>query len=136
MKPAIKPRGPHKDKAKLKGAMFDLVAKSKGTMIAPREVIQSIEMMSPQAVETLRELMLTSKADSVRLKAALEVLALAGISKETKISIKGEVADLNVNEIDDRLKDLLGQAAHTVIDSKAIDITPEEEDDIEDQEEA
>lgn len=106
--------------------MLDLVHKSKGELIAPREVLQSIAVLTPEAVETVKDLMLNSKADSVRLKAALEVLALAGVSKETKISISTDVTDMDEAQLDAQLQALLGSAATTVIDSTAKDVTPEE----------
>lgn len=104
--------------------MLDLVHKSKGELIAPREVLQNIAVLAPAAVETLSELMLNSKADSVRLKAALEVLALAGVSKETKISISTETHELSNADIDEQLDKLL-RGAKTVV-GEAKDITPKE----------
>lgn len=117
------------DTKTMKSLSTELVAVSKGTMLAPKEVIQSIERLAPEAVSTLEELMTTSKADSVRLKAALEVLALAGINKETKVSIKTETHDMGTKEIDSRLAELLGTAAGTVIEHEEIDITPSTEED-------
>ena len=107
--------------------MLDLVHKSKGELIAPREVLQNIAILAPAAVETLSELMLNSKADSVRLKAALEVLALAGVSKETKISISTETHELSNDDIDAQLDKLL-RGAKSVIQAEVKDITPEEPD--------
>ena len=106
-------------------SMIDLVHKSKGQFLVPREVLKNIEVLAPQAVDTLKDLMLNSKADSVKLKAALEVLAIAGISKETKISIKTEVSDMDEKQINDRLNDLLGTANSVLIDGEAKDVTPE-----------
>lgn len=111
--------------------MMDLVHKSKGELIAPREVLQSIAVLTPEAVETVKDLMLNSKADSVRLKAALEVLALAGVTKETKISISTEVHDMHEDEINEQINKLLGGAVSTVIDSSAKDVTPKEPQDAE-----
>ena len=105
--------------------MLDLVHKSKGELIAPREVLQNIAVLAPAAVETLSELMLNSKADSVRLKAALEVLALAGVSKETKISISTETHELSNDDIDAQLDKLL-RGAKTVIEAEVKDITPKD----------
>ena len=68
-------------------SMFDLVAKTKGTLIAPREVINNLQLLAPEAVLTLERLMKTSKADSVRLKAAMEILALGGVNKETTVRV-------------------------------------------------
>lgn len=101
--------------------MIDLVSKSKGTAVAPRHIIEQIEVLAPEAVLTLQDLMKNSKADSVKLKAALEILGLAGISRETKISIKADVSEMSEAELDDKLRLLLGRetiegAAETVLD--------------------
>jgi hypothetical protein len=114
-------------KMKKATGMIDLVHKAKGQFIAPRETINKIQMLAPEAVNILEELMKGSKADSVRLKAALEVLALSGITKETTIRVKTDIAELDTHSIDERLQELLGTAAHTVVDSQAKDITPVEE---------
>jgi hypothetical protein len=99
-----------KDIRKIHSLSSELVAKSRGTMIAPKEVLKKITVLAPQAVETLEALMLRSKADSVRLKAALEILALAGVSKETKLSIRTETHELDDDSLDSRLKELMGNA--------------------------
>lgn len=116
-----------KDIKQIKTLSAELVAKSKGTLIAPKEVIQSIKRLAPEAVETLELLMKTSKADSVRLKAAMEVLALAGINKENIVTLKTEVHEMKTDEIDNRLAELLGTATNTVIEGSMKDITPKEE---------
>ena len=113
-------------KVKRTSSMLDLVQKSKGQLMVPREVLKDIEILAPEAVTTLKDLMLNSKADSVKLKAALEVLAIAGISKETKISIKTEVHEMDESQINQRLEDLLGTAAGVVLDGEVRDITPQE----------
>jgi hypothetical protein len=105
--------------------MIDLVARSKGSFFAPRAVIKSIEVLAPEAVEVLSELMRNSKVDSVRLKAATEVLELAGISKETRINITTDTRGMSNSEVDARLQALLGIAAGTVLESQCIDVTPE-----------
>ena len=110
-------------KMKKTSAMIDLVHKAKGSVIAPKEVLKKIEMLSPEAVLVLEDLMRNSKADSVRLKAALEVLAIAGVSKETKISIKTE-HEMDDSELDSRLKELLSLAGSTVLEGEAKDVTP------------
>ena len=112
-------------KVKKATAMVDLVHKAKGSVVAPREVLKKIETLSPEAVLVLEDLMRNSKADSVRLKAALEVLAIAGVSKETKISIKTE-HEMDDTELDSRLKELLSLAGSTVIEGEAKEIKPEE----------
>ena len=121
-------------------SMFDLVAKTKGTLIAPREVINNLQLLAPEAVLTLERLMKTSKADSVKLKAALEILALGGVNKETTVRVTHEVTDLDDKEIDSRLADLLGVAHGIVIEGEAtaMPITPirEELDNEERREEA
>lgn len=111
-------------KVKRTSSMLDLVSKSKGSLLVPREVLKSVEILAPQAVQTLEDLMMNSKADSVKLKAALEVLAIAGISKETKISIKTDVSEMNESQINDRLNDLLGTAAGIIVEGESKDITP------------
>ena len=113
------------DIQKIKKLSADLVAKSKGTMIAPREIIEKIERLAPEAVTTLEDLMRSSKADSVRLRAALELLGLAGISKETKISVKAEVEDMDESAINSRLTELLTKAQGVVLEGEFKDITPE-----------
>ena len=69
-----------------------------------------------------------SKVDSVRLKAAIEILALAGISKETRISVKTDTTGLSETEVDKRLAALLGRAEATVIEGTFTDISEESED--------
>jgi hypothetical protein len=109
-------------------AMIDLVSKSRGELIAPQEVLAEIAVLSPQAVETVKNLMLDPKSPaSVRLKAALEVLALAGVSKETKISISGEVSELDDSALTNQINQLLGRVPGVVIEATAKDVTPEEE---------
>jgi hypothetical protein len=112
------------DIKKIKSLGAELVQKSKGTLVAPREVLDRISVISPAALQTLEDLMMNSKADSVRLKAALEVLALAGVTKETRLTIRADVSDMDDSEINSRLNDLLSRAAHTAIEGRAKDITP------------
>jgi len=102
------------DRKKLRTLSAELVAKSKGTMILPSEILNSLERLAPEAVATLESLMRDSKSDTVRLRAAIEVLGLAGITKETKISIKTDVQDLDDTGLDSRLTELLGKAAETL----------------------
>jgi hypothetical protein len=108
-------------RVKAASTMVDLVAKSKGTAIAPREILDKIERLAPEAVNTLQDLMMNSKADSVKLKAALEILGIAGVSREMKVSIRADVTDMSNDELDDKLRALLGRetiegAAETVLD--------------------
>ena len=110
------------DIKKIKSLSAELVSKSSGTMVAPSEVIKKIKVLAPEAVNVLEQLMVSSKADSVRLKAALEILALAGINKENVLTIKTEVTDMDERQIDERLADLLGMAGKTVIDGEATEI--------------
>jgi hypothetical protein len=97
-----------------KSSMIDLVARSKGTFFAPRELVNKIEVLAPQAVDTLEQLMSGSKTDSVRLKAAVEILALAGVTKETRLTISTDVKDMSEKEINTRLESLLGAASEAV----------------------
>jgi hypothetical protein len=115
-------------RAKAATTMVDLVAKSKGTLIAPREIIQKIETLSPIAVQTLEDLMINAKAESVKLKAALEILGLAGITKETKVSIKTEVHDMDEKEINNRLSELLGKAQGVVAEAEYEEIEDADQD--------
>jgi hypothetical protein len=105
--------------------MLDLVHKSKGQLIAPKEVIKSIEVLCPEAVDTIALLMREGKTDTVRLKASLEVLALAGINRETTIKVKTDITEMDDVSINDRLNELLGTAALTVLEGEAKDITEE-----------
>ena len=107
-------------------SMLDLVHKSKGYM-APREVVKKIEILAPEAVNTLEKLMLTSKSDSVRLRAAVEVLELAGVTKQTHLTIKTDTKDMTEKEIDQRLQSLMGAAAGLVLEGEVVDVTPKEE---------
>jgi hypothetical protein len=107
-------------------SMVDLVARSKGTLLAPKELMKRIDVLAPEAVDTLEQLMKSSKADSVRLKASLEILALAGFNKETTLTIKTDTAELQTSEIDQRLSELLGDAAGNILNREK-DITPVEE---------
>lgn len=108
-------------------AAAHLVHKAKGTLIAPREVLEKIEVLAPEAVTTLESLMRESKADSVRLKAALEILGLAGVTKETRLTVTTETTELNDSQLNNRLAELLGKAQGEVIEGEAKDITPEGE---------
>lgn len=116
------------DIQKVKSIGQELVAKAKGTVLAPKEVIESIERLAPESVHTLEDLMFNSKADSVRLRAALELLGLAGITKETKIRVTREVEEMDTGEIDKRLRELLGKAQGIVIEGECKDVTPEKDD--------
>lgn len=78
--------------------------------------------------------MLHSKADTVRLKAALEVLQLAGVSKETRLTLT-ETHELDDTEIDNRLASLLHKAGRTAIMAD-IDILEEEDDELHSQRQA
>lgn len=98
------------DTKRMKSLSASLVAKSKGELILPSEVMKTIRTLAPEAVLTLEALMKVGKTDTVRLKAALEILALGGINKETKISITTDVQDLDSESLDLRLKELLGDA--------------------------
>jgi hypothetical protein len=110
----------------------DLVAKSKGELILPSEVMKTIRVLAPEAVLTLEALMKTAKSDTVRLKAALEILGLGGINKETTVRITTDVQDMDSSELDARLSELLGASmdiAGTVIidhikEKDIKDITP------------
>jgi hypothetical protein len=117
-----------KDIQKLKKhSMMDLVSKSKGSFMAPREVLEKIPRLAPDALDTLETLMKTSKADSVRLKAALEILALSGVQKDITLSVKTDITEMDDKEINGRLSDLLGTAAGVILDGSATDVTPTEE---------
>jgi len=98
------------DSKKMKTLSAHLVAKSKGELVLPSEVMKSIRMLAPEAVLTLEALMKTGSSDSVKLKAALEILALGGINKESKITITTDVQDLDSAGLDMRLQELLGDA--------------------------
>jgi hypothetical protein len=114
--------------------MTDLVMRSKSSgYLAPREVINHIERLAPNAVETLEELMKNSKADSVRLKAAVHILELGGVTKETRLTVKADVSDISETDLDERLAQLMGTAAATYIEGSYEDITGD--DDEEDEEE-
>lgn len=108
-------------------SMIDLVARTSGTYLAPREVLKKIEVLAPEAVDTLEHLMRNSKADSVRLKAAVEVLELAGVTKETRLTIKTDVKDMSEREINDRLNNLMGVATATYIETEYTEVEPEDE---------
>ena len=113
--------GPNKSKAKLNG-MMDLVHKSKGALVAPREVLDRIQTLAPEALQTLEDLMRNAKAESVRFKAALEILGLAGVTKETRLSISTEVKDLDEGELDNRLVSLLAKAGQVVIEGESKEV--------------
>ena len=98
--------------------------KSKGTLVAPKVIMDRIQVLAPEAITTLENLMLNSKADSVRLKAALEVLGLAGYTKENKLTITTQVEEMDDTSLNSRLNELLMQAGSVVIDSESKDITP------------
>ena len=89
------------------GAAIKMVAKSKGTIIAPQEVIDSLKVLAPEAVETIATLMRTAKGEAVRLKAATQVLELTGFNKETVLTIKGDLKELDTVGLNARLKVLL-----------------------------
>ncbi len=108
------------DSQKLRKAsgMLDLVHKAKGTVLAPREVLKKIEVLSPVAVDVIEELLKGAKNESVRLRAAVEILGLAGISQETRISIRTDLKDMEDTDIDKRLQMLLGPAAQKYIEGE------------------
>jgi hypothetical protein len=108
----------------MKAFSAELVSKSKGTLVAPSEIMSQIKILAPEAIVTLEALMKGSKADSVRLKAALEILALAGYTKENKITIT-RTEEMDEKALDSRLGELLSSAVTTVIDGESVDITPE-----------
>lgn len=115
MKPKLKePTTPvAKEKRELtKASTFsrELSMRASGTVIAPKEVLTKVTTLSPQAVDTLEELLLGATSETVRLKAALEILAIAGVSKENKITIKTETKDLEDEELTSRLEELLDRA--------------------------
>jgi hypothetical protein len=95
--------------------LADLVTRTKGTVAGPREVIQSLKVLAPEAVNTLKDLMANS-TDSVKLKAAMHILALTGYQVENILRVQTDVKDLDSGELDSRLRDLLGDAAQTVIE--------------------
>ena len=116
MELAAKPVKIHKDKATMR-SMGDLVARatSKG-FIAPREVINQIERLAPEAVDTIEDLMRHSKTDSVRLKAAVHLLELGGVTRETRLTIKTDVAEMSEKEINERLSRLMGEASSVLLE--------------------
>lgn len=104
----------------------ELVMKTKGKLVAPSEIMKSIQFLAPEAITTLEDLMRNSKADSVKLKAALEILGLAGYTRDQKISITTNVQDMDDKSLNHRLAELLNQAGSVVLDGTARDITPVE----------
>jgi hypothetical protein len=111
------------DSKKMRTLSAELVSKTKGELILPSDVMASINQLAPEAVLTLEALMLTGKSDTVRLKAAMEILALGGFKKETTINIKTDIEDMDSAGLDSRLKELLGiSVAGTVIDIPASEI--------------
>jgi hypothetical protein len=108
-----------------KPAMLDLVSRTKGTFLAPREVIKQIEMLLPEAVTTIEDLMRNAKSETVRLKAAVEVLELGGVSKETRLTIKTDVKDMSEREINERLHSLMGLAGKTYLEGDYEEIEDE-----------
>ena len=117
---------PTSDTGKMRTFSEELVMKSKGTLVAPKVIMDRIQVLAPEAITTLENLMLNSKADSVRLKAALEVLGLAGYTKENKLTITTQVEEMDDTSLNSRLNELLLQAGSVVIDSESKDITPKE----------
>ena len=115
---------PTSDIGKMRTFSEELVMKSKGTLVAPKVIMDRIQVLAPEAITTLENLMLNSKADSVRLKAALEVLGLAGYTKENKLTITTQVEEMDDTSLNSRLNELLMQAGSVVIDSESKDITP------------
>ncbi len=98
------------DSSRLKTLSAELVAKSKGELILPSDVMKTIRLLAPEAVLTLEALMKVGKTDTVRLKAALEILALGGIHKTTEIKIKTDVQDMDIATLDSRLTELLSDS--------------------------
>jgi len=117
---------PTSDIGKMRSFSEELVLKSKGALVCPKAVMDRIQVLAPQAVDTLEGLMLHSKADNVRLKAALELLGLAGISKENRITITTQVEDMDDKSLNSRLAQLLSKAGSVVLEGEARDITPTE----------
>jgi len=65
----------------------------------------------PQALNTLMDVMVNSKSDTARTKAAIELLDRAGFTKDTKLSISSEDSKkLEEQEINRQIKQLIEQA--------------------------
>ena len=120
------PKKEPSDIQKMKSFSEELVMKSKGTLVAPSEIMKKIQVLAPEAISTLENLMRNSKADSVKLKAALEVLGLAGYTRDHKITLTTQVEDMDDSSLNSRLSELLAQAGSVVLDGTSKDVTPKE----------
>jgi hypothetical protein len=114
------------DIQKIKSFSEELVLKSKGKLVAPSKIMEKIQILAPEAIETLEHLMRHSKADSVKLKAALEVLGLAGFTRDHKLTITTQVEDMDDKSLNTRLNELLAQAGSVVLEGTSKDVTPKE----------
>ena len=115
------------DTKRINSFSAELVAKSSGKLVAPSKIMEKIQILAPEAIATLEDLMRNSKADTVKLKAALEVLGLAGFTREQKITLTTSVEDMDDVSLNTRLNELLAQAGSVVLEGKSKDITPKEE---------
>ena len=115
------------DTKRINSFSAELVAKSSGTLVAPSKIMEKIQILAPEAIATLEDLMRNSRADTVKLKAALEVLGLAGFTREQKITLTTSVEDMDDVSLNTRLNELLAQAGSVVLEGKSKDITPKEE---------
>lgn len=65
----------------------------------------------PQALNTLMDVMMNSRSDTARTKAAIELLDRAGFTKDTKLSISSEDSKkLEEQEINRQIKQLIESA--------------------------
>jgi hypothetical protein len=119
-------KGPS-DTQRIKSFSEELVLKSKGKLVAPSKIMEQIQVLAPEAIEVLTDLMRNSKADTVKLKAALEVLGLAGFTRDHKLTITTNVEDMDDSSLNTRLNELLAQAGSVVLEGTSKDITPKKE---------
>lgn len=101
------------------------------------DVQQTLQSISPIALEVVERTMYSSKSETLRFSAAQDVLDRAGFGKTSKVitNVTGHVTHSNLSEAElrqlviervQRIKDEAGQRAKELRDAEAIEVSFEE----------
>lgn len=93
-----------------------------------QEIVLRMVGMTPDAVETMEDLMHNSASDAVRLKAATEILDRAGVRGGTEIDVKVSNEQSPADMLRSKLEELRKRTAPVTIDGEVVeDVTVVEE---------